>query len=664
MSLQIKTTFFRQSSGGQELDWIDRRSIPIQKSNITCSPSIVQDTRHHLSQEQVTFLNRGPTYAPPCQIHILSKSSLVLAQIVTKQMAPLQRELAKLFIKYPIDLSRQMHFENGIEQLFNKSFLQPIPSVVEERALYEKQLILSIRYQLNKDQLILRRTADEMNTYYLGRLNEFNQKSNEYIQNSTCYELIETINEINTEQQQLEEIIQSIDLQLEILYQRKLIKEDHLIRLSIGKKTNINLPYLYFLPETNENVHMSVQPRLSSCQHCPIYTLATYLNQLLRPLFDNFSRSTTFLNGGDFIQKLQYYCIQLDLLLPKTYFATFKIHDLYMKISHSALLEALNIFLVNPLVNGQHQKLSSDAIQELTAIVLRNNVFSYNGKIYRFIKGCPLNLPLTELLCHIYMHHWQYSLVTHICLKDAFYGRYKDTGLLTWNSPIDQLQTLFNKLEQELDSNLQMTTFISSDVHFLHAAIENRKGSLHTHVHHDSTIQPFLLPYEHSHPRLFHRQWFRAALIRAGQYCSSFEDFEDERLYIELTFLANGYLLDFIKYHIKRFLTRFNPNEQKPMNVNRSTYLSFRNELFRCIDQQKRDLFEEQQLQKNHQLIQLHYLFDWGSRCQFNKKFYQYWSTILEQDPEFKKYRLKIKLNTKHCYSSNTLLARSNNTYL
>ncbi|CAF4302516.1 unnamed protein product, partial [Rotaria sordida] len=213
--------------------------------------------------------------------------------------------------------------------------------------------------------------------------------------------------------------------------------------------------------------------------------------QRLRPLFDNFSRSTTFLNGSDFIQKLQYYCIQLDLLQPKTYFATFKIHDLYMKISHLALLEALNIFLVNPLVNGS-----------------------------------PLNLPLIELLCHIYMHHWLYSLVTHICLKDAFYGRYKDTGFLTWNSPIDQLQTSFNKLEQELDSNLQMTTIISSDVHFLHAAIENRKGSLHTHVYHDSTIQPFLLPYDHSHPRLFHRQWFRAALIRAGQYCSSFEDFE------------------------------------------------------------------------------------------------------------------------------------------
>ncbi|CAF4019594.1 unnamed protein product [Rotaria sordida] len=197
--------------------------------------------------EQIKFLNRGPAYVSPCQIHSLSKSPLILAQIVTKQMAPLQRKLTKLFTKYPIDHSRQMHFENGIEQLFNESLLQPMPSVLEERALYEKQLILSIRYQLKKDQLIPRRTADEMNTYYLGQLNEFNQKSNEYIQNSTCYELIETINEINTEQQQLEEIIQSIDLQLEILYQRKLIKEDHFNQINYWQKNKYQSSISLFL---------------------------------------------------------------------------------------------------------------------------------------------------------------------------------------------------------------------------------------------------------------------------------------------------------------------------------------------------------------------------------------------------------------------------------
>ncbi|CAF1383690.1 unnamed protein product [Rotaria sordida] len=621
-----------------------------------------QDTSHHLSQEQITFLNRGPTYVPPCQIHILSKSSTTLAQIVTKQMAPLRRELTKLFTQYSVDLSRRMNFEKEIQLSFNKSFLQSMPSVVEERALYEKELIQSIRIQIKKQQLILRRTADDMNTYYLGRLDEFNQKSNEYVENSTCYELIETMDETHTEQQQqqLQEIIISINSQLEKLYQRKLINKDQLTKFSIHKRLKLKLPYLYFLPETNESVHMSVQPRFSSYQYSPIQRLAQYLNQLLRSLFYFISQSTIFLNSGDFMQKLQYYYKQLNLFLPKTHLATFKIHDLYTMISYTSLLNALYAFLVNPLLIGRHEKLSSEAIVELISLVLKNNFFTYNGKTYRFIKGGPLNLPLTELLGNIYLHDWQVPLVRNVRIREALYGRYNDIGFLTWNSSIEELQKIFDELQQELDSNLQMTTFIGSDVHFFDAFIENQNGCLYTRIYRDSIRQPFLLSYTYSHPRLFHRQWFRAALIRAGQYCSSFEDFEEERLYLELTFLANGYSFDFVEYHLRQFFSHFNSKSNKPMNLNRFTYLSFRQELFRYVDQLKHDMEEEQELRKHHRLIQLYYLFDWGSRCQFNEKFHKFWSDILEQDPHFKAYGLKIKLNTKHCFSSNTLLALPN----
>ncbi|CAF2782472.1 unnamed protein product [Rotaria sp. Silwood2] len=151
----------------------------------------------------------------------------------------------------------------------------------------------------------------------------FNQKSQEYIENSTCYELIGTIDETHTEQQQLHQIIISINSQLENVYQRKLINIDHLTKFSINKRLNLKLPHLYFLPETNEDVYMSVQPRFSSYQYSPIQRLVQYLDQLLRPLFYHFSRSTTFLNSGDFMQKLQYYYTQPNLFLPKTHVATF-----------------------------------------------------------------------------------------------------------------------------------------------------------------------------------------------------------------------------------------------------------------------------------------------------------------------------------------------------
>ncbi|CAF1336936.1 unnamed protein product, partial [Rotaria sordida] len=311
---------------------------------------MIQNTIHNLTLEQIKFLNRGPTYVPPCQLHILSKSSFTLAQLVTKEMVPLRRHLNKLFGKYTVDLSRKMNFEEEIQLAFNESFLGPLPTVLEHRAFYEKQIIQSIRHHLNKDRLILRRTADDKNTYYLGQLDELQQKSNEYIENSNSYEFIGIINEINTEEKYLKEVIQSIDTGLEKLYQRKLINKDYQMKFSISKKTNVKLPYVYFLPRKDQEDNLLVEPRFSSYRRSPIFALASYLEEILCPLYENHSQSTTFLNSGDFMQKLDYYCTQQQFLLkPTTNFATFKIHNLHMNVSHSSLLRALGTFLVSPL---------------------------------------------------------------------------------------------------------------------------------------------------------------------------------------------------------------------------------------------------------------------------------------------------------------------------
>lgn len=619
-----------------------------------------QDTVHHLSSKQMAFLNRGPTYVSPCQVHLLSKSSLTLAQIVTRQMVPLRRQLTKLFSRYPIDLARRMNFEREIQQLFNQSFVQSIPSSLEVRAYEEQQLIRSIQYQLKKDQLILQRTADDCNTYYLGRQDEFHRKTMDYVENSTCYEFYAYIDETNSEQTHLNTIIKSIDSQLEQLHQRKLINKDHLSKFSIGKRTNLKLPHLYFLPETNEDVHMVVQPRMSSYRQSPIQYLADYLDQLLRPMFENVARSTFIFNSGDFMHKLHTFCGHFRHFHGRTHFATFKIHDLYTRISHSSLIQGIEALLANALLLGRHQGLTNEAIAELVGIVLRNNFFSFHSGIYRFVKGCPFNLPLTLLLGNIYLHDWQAPLLTQVRLSNAFYGRFNNSGFLTWNRSLEQLESLFERLEQWLASELHLTWFVDQQTRFLDAYIENREGFLHTRVSRYRTpSQLFVLPYTSGHPRLFHRKWFRFALKRAGQYCDRFEDFEDERRYIELTYLANGYSLDFVEAQVRQFINKFLPVQYQRTGLNRHTYYNLRPQLFATIDQQKRDLEDEQRLRKNHQYIELYYLFDWGCRHEFNEKFYQLWMSTLNEDPVFKKYGLKIKLTSKHCYLSNKLLARS-----
>ncbi|CAF1320317.1 unnamed protein product [Adineta steineri] len=589
-------------------------------------------------------------------MHLSINQTNNIDRILFKQMAPLRRQLTKVFNKYPVDPSKKMKFEQEIEQLFQKFFSIPIPSIIEQRSIYEQQLLRSIKLKLKKEQLILQRTSDNNNTYYLGNQMEFNEKTNEYMNNANYFELVGIIDHNNTEQKYLNEIIESIELVSQELYQKKCINEKNLLKMLPNKQTIIHLPYLYFLPEIHSNYNMTVQARISSCNQYPVQALALFLYQLLRPLFESYSKSTTLNNNGDFIRKLEQYCIQSDCLLSHTKFITFEIHNLHKRVSHTDIIKALHQFLTSQQTNVlREQGLSNDTIKKLTLLFLQNNMFSYQEKIYRFVKGCSINFRLSRLLFNIYLNYWQLPLVQQIRLADEFYGRYYNMGIMTWYGSTNTIQTCFNELNYQ-HPDIQLTQSMGLNIHFLDVYIENRNGKLYTRVYHDPKKQLFLLPYVTGHPRLIHRQWFRYALIRAGQICCTLEDFQHERLYIELTFLANGYSLEFVEYQLEQFYKRFNGRDKQPSNLDRYSYGSVRRELFRCLDRQKHHSKEHEQLLKNRQYIEFYYLFDWGLRYKFNQNFRRLWFIIIEQDPEFKKYGFKIKLTTRHCYLTNSVL--------
>jgi hypothetical protein len=228
-------------------------------------------------------------------------------------------------------------------------------------------------------------------------------------------------------------------------------------------------------------------------------------------------------------------------------------------------------------------------------------------------------------------------------------------AFMTWNESNDILQILFNELDQQ-HPDIRITTSIGSNVLFLNAYIENQKGQLATRVYHEPTIQQYVLPYVVGHPRITYRQWFRSGLIRAARYSQTFDDFDQERIYIELTFLANGFSFDFVTSQVQQFFSFFNistlPSAHNPL-----IYDALCIRLRRLIEQQQYHYQLQQTLESNNKLIHIHYLFDWGLRHQFNQKFHQLWKELVDQDSTFAKAELKIKLESRHCYSSNALLA-------
>jgi hypothetical protein len=251
---QFQGEFFRSSSDGHQQCYnVNRRSN--NNKYIGFSPTLFIDTVHHLSSQQLALLNRGPTYVPLCQMRTLL-SSLPLKDILAQQYKPFHHQLNKFFFKYRVHLGRSTNFLDDIREQFMKNFFKPLPTSIQQQALNEKKLVQSIRRQFKKDNLILRRTADEQNIFYLGCADDFERQANDFINKTKTYEVIVNVDTttkyVRPEQHPyVLETIERIDTTLKTMQKNHQISTEQLTKLCVNK-SNMELPYLYFLPEINK----------------------------------------------------------------------------------------------------------------------------------------------------------------------------------------------------------------------------------------------------------------------------------------------------------------------------------------------------------------------------------------------------------------------------
>lgn len=99
----------------------------------------------------------------------------------------------------------------------------------------------------------------------------------------------------------------------------------------------------------------------------------------------------------------------------------------------------------------------------------------------------------------------------------------------------------------------QLNAVLNLDVH-----VNNNRGQLKTTVFHKPAAELYIVPFLSDHPRLIYRNIIRGALYRAVRLCSHVQDFDKERLSIELMLLLNGFPPNFIAYHFKQFFQQNN----------------------------------------------------------------------------------------------------------
>lgn len=208
------------------------------------------DTNHTLTKKEIELLNRGPSYIPPGQLYLsLYSSSMNNENIMKRKYIPLKHELANIFSKYRIHIATSMDIEQKLSEKFQNLFSISLSTSLKQRAIYEQQLIVSIRRSLTNDKLILRRTADHMNRFYLGNLEHFQTKIIHYLTTSDSFQCICNTNTFYS--QEFQRRIEKINITLITLQQRNAINLTLMNRLLLDS-TKIQLSDIDFLPDISD----------------------------------------------------------------------------------------------------------------------------------------------------------------------------------------------------------------------------------------------------------------------------------------------------------------------------------------------------------------------------------------------------------------------------
>ena len=149
------------------------------------------------------------------------------------------------------------------------------------------------------------------------------------------------------------------------------------------------------------------------------------LDLFIRPLFDDHVQQTTFIDGVQFIRRLELY-VSLGLLKPATHLCTSDVTDLYTMIPQEEAIAILRRFLVH-FGYTQVKGMTLDAIESLARIVLTENVFIYENKYYRQIKGGAMGSAFTLTLANIFMWEWEQHIAEKQRNSNELYGRYVQT---------------------------------------------------------------------------------------------------------------------------------------------------------------------------------------------------------------------------------------------
>ncbi|CAF1440935.1 unnamed protein product [Adineta steineri] len=521
-----------------------RQCSSMSKNMIGVSPEPFLDLiSNPFTKREWNYLSLGPSYIRLNQsaIRPIKQQNIQIKNQHKDIYNKVENHLTK-YQNIPRRASIFTQYSNHLANHLNQSYFAPICYKDQLQAQEQARIAKSIRNKIKKKQLILRIT-DKSKIFYIGSKIEYEKKAVKYFSDTNAFAEL-TNNPFN-------EILNEVIGLLKKFSSKKFIYQWHEKQMLPDLK-KCELSHLYFNPKTHKN-GIPVRP-IENTIRSPTTNISKFLDQHIRPIFNDKCSATTIIDGAHLIKQLEIYTGK-HLFKSSTLFCTFDIHNLFTMLPQE---EALNT-LVEFLYTHGYRKVKGIAlntIKKLSSIVLKENVFVYGKKIYKQIIGGAMGSALTLTLANIFMWKWQQKFVDEQNQSGEFFGRYIDDVFITWNTSEEKLRNFLDDANT-WHLNIKLDYQIGKSLPFLNVLVTNNNGILTTSVYHKPAAEPYVVPYTSDHPRHVFGNIVQTALSQAIRYSSTFEAFHKERRYIKLKLLYNGYPSSIIEKEFQKFSLQY-----------------------------------------------------------------------------------------------------------
>ena len=423
-------------------------------------------------------------------------------------------------------------------------------SILKKKKNYGR-LVKRLRHKFRLANIIIRKT-DKSKVFHLGRTEDYQKKSEEYMAKTQAYQCLGIIDP-------LPDLIRRTNKYLLDLRLAKWITQKQYELLFI-KSNEVELAHLYYLPKAHKP-GTPLRPIVSGLKH-PTVKISKFLDNLLRPLFDKMAFKSTVTSGFELVKHLQEWS-QINMR-QETLFCTIDVADLYTMVpqvegvlSLKKMLDHLNLKQIGGL--------KIETIIRLSRFVMTNNYFSYNGQYYHQIRGGAMGSPLTLTVANCYMFFYEQDIIKQIKNSGGLYFRYIDDIFLAINWPT---RHLFKQIDRwnHFDENIKLSENIGLSADFLDLHVENQDSKLFTTVYQKPSYEPYYLPFNSIHPLHMKKNIPFTMLLRAIRYCSTFQTYLNEREKLRMALLLNKYSNKFIEEQFNNVLSKFHINQ--PLSYN------------------------------------------------------------------------------------------------